>query len=100
MLAPQQRISILPLEGTIAHAFTKSGPDSAANTEKSRRDHFILFLSKYSITDPSMQSFSYEDRNMVIACYAIALCNDDNLANCTINGGAFDGAICKIVVIA
>ena len=43
---------------TVARACTKSGPDSAANKEKSRRDHFILFSIEHNITDPSMQSFS------------------------------------------
>ena len=74
----------MPFAGTVARAFTKSGSDPAANTEKSRRDHFILFLNKHSIKDPAMKSFSQEDRNMVMACYAVVLCNDDNLAHRTI----------------
>jgi len=80
----------MPFAGTVARAFTKSGSDPAANTEKSRRDHFIRFLNKHSIKDPAMKSFSQEDRNMVMACYAVVLCNDDILVHRTIKCATID----------
>ena len=37
-----------------------------------------------------MQSFSQEDRNMVMACYAVVLCNDKNLTHRTIKCATID----------
>ena len=39
----------------------------------------MKFLATHNILDPVMSDFSHEDRNFVMACYTVALCNDDNL---------------------
>ena len=75
----------MPYASSVARAFAGAGDSAAANTERARRAHFIKFLENHEIRDPVMKLFSQEDRNLVMACYAVALCNDENLISKNIN---------------
>ena len=37
------------------------------------------FLLSHGIKDPVMRSMSHGDKNFIMACYTVALCNNDNL---------------------